>query len=68
MSMNESPLTDKISPDMRSNVVEYTIVSYSIDSDKTWVREKFQDCLSSHIVETILVIPIPRTEVSDKII
>lgn len=43
--MDELSLIDKIPRDMRSTIVENTIVGYFINNDKSYNREKFQDCL-----------------------
>lgn len=66
--MDESPLIDKIPRDMTQNVVQDTTVSYFINNDKTWNRDKLEVYLPGHIIHKSLAIPIPRTKVSDKII
>lgn len=43
--MDELSLIDKIPRDMRSTIVKNTIVGYFINNDKSYNREKFQDCL-----------------------
>lgn len=65
--MDESPITYNIPWDMRSKIIDNTKESYIIDNDKTWNKEKLQYWLSSDIVEKILIILIPRTEVANNI-
>lgn len=68
MWMDEPPFIEKIAWEVRQNISEDTTISYFIDNDKPWKREKLQSYLPSHIMQKIVAIPIPKTEVSDKII
>lgn len=65
--MDEWPIIDKIPQDNRSNIEGTTIINYFIENDKTWKREELKFFLHSHIMDKILTIAIPMTNMSGRL-
>lgn len=56
--MEDSPLIDKISQDLISQITDTTKISYLNDNKRTWNNNKLNSMLPKYIVDKITKIPI----------
>lgn len=66
--MEDSLLIDKVSDDLRSQIIDITKVSYFIDNTKTPDKKKLNSVLPKYISKKTTNIPILVNNIRDNII